>query len=71
MTTGSALDESSLRLVRKGVRVSLGGSVGTVTKANGPRAWVRWDTPGARCSYEHCDQLLVVDPEKPTEKITP
>lgn len=64
MTTGSALDASGLRLVRKGRRVRLGASVGTVTKANGPRAFVKWDAlPSAGVRYEFCDRLTVIDSE--------
>lgn len=66
MTTGSALDASGLRLVRKGRRVRLGEFVGTVTKANGPRAFVKWDAWWMLATYEHCDRLTVID-KKPKD----
>lgn len=74
MTTGSALDSTTLRLVRKGLRVAQVVTVkgikhsklGTVTKANGPTAWVLWD--GSRgSSYERCDNLTVTNGFQPTE----
>lgn len=60
MTTGCALDASTVRLVRKGCRVQLDGRRGIVTKANGPRAWVRWDEPCRPSTYEWCNRLEVL-----------
>jgi hypothetical protein len=66
MTTGSALDASGLRLVRKGRRVRLGTFEGTVTKANGPRAFVKWDAWWMVATCEHSNRLTVID-NKPKE----
>lgn len=59
MTTGSALDRTDTRLVRKGRRVAMGLRVGVVIKANGLRAFVKWADTGA-VSYEWCNQLEVI-----------
>jgi len=65
MTTGSALDSTTVRLVRKGLQVSKiergkPTKYGTVSKANGERCWVLW--LGARgSSYEWCKNLTVLE----------
>lgn len=63
MTIGSALDCTTLRLVRKGLTVAKDGRRGIVAKANGPACLVDWEGD-KYATPELCAEVEVTDERK-------
>ena len=63
MPSGSALDITTLRLVKTGRRVIHDGIKGTVKKTMGANCWVLWDG-NVYANYVPCASLEVIDEQR-------